>query len=374
MGRRRADPFNIADVMAGVDAEGGESVVDDILVVLEDEGEGARRMALEGGPGQPTAPNVPAAAMKSILPEVRRQEEGKGGRRQQAASTAGSGDSSVRTGGRGQTGKGGKGQAGTSGARHANGRQEGKGGRGVGKGRQWPQPQLSFKQPPPGLPPQVSAAVRAEEERDARRQQAARYEAPAHLERRRRRHQPPEPGPDTIYRLQMESGSTRSGRQGELERSGGEHSGQPNGGVRREGGQAEQSSAAAEGRRGQREGEQGSGSQRSGHTGSAVQGRGAGQVEGGKGEHSGHGTQGKGAGQAGVQGKGHGQANSTEWAARGTGQRGGKAKGKGRRVAVGTWAHRCSRGRHWDGGEVSSCQPSHQSSCHSHRHLTQRWG
>ena len=36
-------------------------------------------MAVEGGPGQPSAPNVPAAAMKSILPEVRRQEEGKGG-------------------------------------------------------------------------------------------------------------------------------------------------------------------------------------------------------------------------------------------------------------------------------------------------------
>ena len=78
VGRRRADPFNIEDVMAGVDAGRGESIVDDILVVLEDEGEGARRMAVEGGPGQPTAPNVPSAAMKSILPEVRRQEEGKG--------------------------------------------------------------------------------------------------------------------------------------------------------------------------------------------------------------------------------------------------------------------------------------------------------
>ena len=65
VGRRRADPFNIADLMAGVDSGRGESVVNDILVVSEDEGEGARRMAVEGGPRQPTAPNVPAAAMSS---------------------------------------------------------------------------------------------------------------------------------------------------------------------------------------------------------------------------------------------------------------------------------------------------------------------
>ena len=214
VGRRRADPFNIADVMAAVDAERGESVVDDILVVLKDEGKGARWMAVEGGPEQPTTPNVPAAAMKSILPEVRRQEEGKGGRGQRAARAAGGGDSNGRPGGRGRTGKGGKGQAGTSGARHAKGHQEGKGGKGVGKGRQWPQPQHSFRQSPPGSPPQVSAARRAGEEREARRQQAARYEALVHVEHQRRRHPPPEPGPDTIYRLEMESGRTGSGRQG----------------------------------------------------------------------------------------------------------------------------------------------------------------
>ena len=119
VGRARADLFNIADVMAGVDARRGESVVDDILLVSADEGEGARRMAVEGDPGQPMAPNVPVAAMKSILPEGRRQEEGKGGRGQPAARAARSGDSSARTGGRGRTGKGGKGQAGTSGGRHA---------------------------------------------------------------------------------------------------------------------------------------------------------------------------------------------------------------------------------------------------------------
>ena len=76
--RRWADPFNIADVMEGVDMGRGELVVADILEVSEDEGEGARRMAVEGCPGQPLAPNVPAAAMNSILPEVRRQGEGKG--------------------------------------------------------------------------------------------------------------------------------------------------------------------------------------------------------------------------------------------------------------------------------------------------------
>ena len=34
-------------------------------------------MAVDGGPGQPVAPYVPAAAMKSILPEVLKKEEGK---------------------------------------------------------------------------------------------------------------------------------------------------------------------------------------------------------------------------------------------------------------------------------------------------------
>ena len=59
----RGDPFNLAES----DRLGG-SVVADILVVSEDEGEEARRMALEGGQGQPTASNVRAAAIKSILP------------------------------------------------------------------------------------------------------------------------------------------------------------------------------------------------------------------------------------------------------------------------------------------------------------------
>ena len=116
-----ADPFNVRDVRADVDVRRKEwrsqreSVIADILKVSEDEGEGAGRMAVEGGPGQPSAPNVPAAAMKSILSEVRRQEEGKGGPGQLEAGAAGSGDSSVSIRGRGRTGKGGTGQAGTTG-------------------------------------------------------------------------------------------------------------------------------------------------------------------------------------------------------------------------------------------------------------------
>ena len=102
-----------------------------------------------------------------------------------------------------------------------------------------------------------------------RRQQAARYKALAHVEHQRCRRQPREQGADTIYQLEMEPGRT---------------------GMR--GGQAEQSSAA-------------------------VQGSGAGRVEGGKGK------QGKGARQQGLQGKGQGgtprsrrQGMRGDWATR----------------------------------------------------------
>ena len=282
-----ADPFNVVDVRAGMDMRSREwrsqreSVVADILEVSEDEGEGAARMAVEGGPGQPSAPNVPAAAMKSILPEVRRQEEGKGRRGQLEEGAAGSGDSSVSAGGRGQTGKGGKGQAGTSEAVHAKGHLAGKGGKGSGRRRQWPQPQRSFRQSPPRSPPRVSAAVRAEEERELRRQQAARYEALAQVERPRCRRQPPEQGPDTIYQFEMEPGRT---------------------GMR--GGQAEQSSAA-------------------------VQGSGAGQVEGGKGK------QGKGARQQGLQGKGQGRVGLHRVGGKGRGAMGRQGKGQGKESGLG---------------------------------------
>ena len=114
--RPRADPFNLAE-----SNRLGGSVVADILVVSEDEGEETRRMAAARGQRQLTAPNVPAAAMKLILPEVRRKEEGKGRRGRTGAGVAERGDSGVRTGGREQTGKGGKGQVGASAARQAAG-------------------------------------------------------------------------------------------------------------------------------------------------------------------------------------------------------------------------------------------------------------
>ena len=331
-----------------------ESVVADILKVSEDEGEGVGRMAVEGGPGQPSAPNVPAAAMKSILPEVRRQEKGKGGRGQPEAGAAGSGDSSVSAGGRGRTSKGGKGQAGTSGGVHAKGHQAVKGGKESGRGRQWPHSQRLLRQLPPGSPPQVSAAVRLEEEREVRRQQAARYEALAHVERQRRCRQPPEQGPDTIHQLEMEPGRTGSRRQGGLEGSGGERGGQPSGVMQRQIGQAEQSSAAAEGDHGQREGEQERGSQRSGHTGSTVQGKGAGQVEGGKGKQSGHGTQGKGARQEGLRGKGHGKAGLHGVGGKGHGATGRQGKGQGKESGHGYMGSPVfpGKGLGWWGGVV----------------------
>ena len=305
----RADPFNVADVRAGMDMRRREwrsrreSVVADILGVSEDEGEEAVRMAVEGGPGQPLAPNVPAAAMKSILPGLRRQEEDKGGRRQLEAGAAGSGDSSVSAGG--HTGKGGKGQAGTSGAVHAKGHLAGKGGKGSGRGRQLPQPQRSFRQSLPRSPPRVSAAVRAEEEREVRRQQAARYKTLAHVEHQRRRRQHPGHGPDTIYQLEMEPRRT---------------------GMR--GGQAEQSSAA-------------------------VQGSGAGQVEGGKGK------QGKGARQQGLQGKGQGRAGLHGVGGKGHGAMGRQGKGQGKESGHGYVGSPVfpGKGLGWWGGVVPPAVP-----------------
>ena len=61
-----------------------------------------------------------------------------------------------------------------------------------------------------------------------------------------------------------------------------------------------------------------------------MQGRGAGQVEGGKGKQSGHGTQAKGAGQEGLQGKGHGKAGLHGIRSKGHGAAGRRGKGQGK--------------------------------------------
>ena len=162
----RGDPFNPAE-----SNRLSRWMVADILVVSEEEGEGTKRMAVAGGQRQPTAPNGRAAAVKFILPAVRRKEEGKGRRGRTGAGGAEGGDRS--TGGQGQTGKKGKGQVEASGAKKPAGDQEGKGGKRGGQGHQWPRPHHSFGQLPQGSSPQVSAEVRAEEAREARRQQTA---------------------------------------------------------------------------------------------------------------------------------------------------------------------------------------------------------
>ena len=188
---------------------------------------------------------------------------------------------------------------------HAKGHLAGKGGKGSGRGRQWPQPQRSFRQSPPRSPPRVSAAVRTEEEREARRQQAARYKALAHVEHQRRGRQPPEQGPDTIYQLEMEPGRT---------------------GMR--GGQAEQSSAA-------------------------VQGSGAGQVEGGKGK------QGKGERQQGLQGKGQGRAGLHGVGGKQRRAMGRQGKGQGKGSGLGYMGSLVfpGKGLGWWGGVVPPAVP-----------------
>ena len=138
-----------------------------------------------------------------------------------------------------------------------------------------------------------------------RRQQAARYEALAHVEHQRRRCQPPEQGPDTIYQLEMEPGRT---------------------GLR--GGQAEQSSAA-------------------------MRGSGAGQVEGGKGK------QGKGARQQGLQGKGQGRAGLHGVGAKGRGAMGRHGKGQGKGSGLGYMGSPVfpGKGLGWWGGVVLPAVP-----------------
>ena len=140
-----------------------------------------------------------------------------------------------------------------------------------------------------------------------RRQQAAQYKALGHVEHQRRRRQPPEQGPDTIYRLEIKPGST---------------------GMRRGAGQAEQSSAA-------------------------VQGSGAGQVEGGKGK------QGKGARQEGLQGKGKGRAGLHGVGGKGHGARGRQGKGQGKKSGHGYVGSPVfpEKGLGWWGGVVPPAVP-----------------
>ena len=316
-----AEPFNLAES----NRLGGS-----VLVVSEDGEEEARMMAVKGGQRQRTAPKMPTAPMTSILPEVQRKEKCKGSEdeqeaRQGAGATEG-GDSRVRTGGREQTGKGGKQQVGASGTRQEARHQEGKGGKGGGQGRQWQQPQQSFRQLPPGSTAQVSPAVRAEEERKARRQQTARYEALAHMERQRGRCQPPKREPNTIYRLDMGSERGRSARQGEQEGTGGGHSSQPSGRPQGGEGQAGQSSQAVAGRHGQRGGRQESGRQQSRQT-RAVEDRGTGREESSKNSHGEQGERGIGEG---LQGRGQGKAGHQGTDSKGQGKAGqaGKEQGK----------------------------------------------
>ena len=359
-GRPRVDLFNLAE-----SNRLGGFVVADILVVSEDDREEAWRMAVKGGPKLPTAPNVRAAAMKSKLPEVQRKEEDKGRRGRTGAGAAEGGDSGVHTGRGEQKGKGGKGQVGASGARQAAGHQEGNRGKGGRQKRQWLQPQQSFRQLPPTSPPHVSAAVWAEEEREARRQQTARYKALAHMERQLCRRQPQKPEPDTIYRLEMGSGRGRSERQGEQEGTRGGHSSQPHGGPQGGEGQAGPSSKAAAGRQGQREGGQESGRQRSGQA-KAVQGRGTGRQESGKNRHGEQGAREIGEE---LQGRGQGKAGHQGAGSKGQGKAGQADKGQRKVGGGGYMGSPVFPERNWmDGGGVSSHLPSRR----FRQHLTLR--
>ena len=258
-------------------------------------------------------------------------------------------------GGGGQAREG-KGRWGRRGLGKRRDTRQGRGGKGVDGGDSGRSPNACSGSCHRGRP---HRSVRRYGRRRRGRRVQTRYKALAHVERQRGRQQPQEPGPDTIYRLEMESGRTGSGRQGGLEGLGREHSGLPSGGMKREGGQAAQSSAAAEGHRGQREGEQDSGSQRSRPTGSAVQGRGAGQVEGGKGKHSGHGLQGEGAGQEGLQRKGHGKAGLHGVCSKGHGAAGRKGKGQGKEGDHGYMGSPVfpGKGFGWLGGVVPPAVP-----------------
>ena len=213
----RADAFNLAE-----GDKPGVSVSANILEVSDEEEEVAGRMVLAGGQRQPAAPDAPGAAMKMIVPAVHRKEKGKGRRELPGTGVTGHVGTSRRTGGQRRPGIGGEGQAGVPGARRTAGHQGGAG----GKEHQWPQPQQSVRQPPPGSLPQVSAAVSEEKQREAR------YEALVHLEHQSRCGQAPPPEPKTIYQLEMEVGRGAGESKGKTKGAGGRRGSQPSGGQR----------------------------------------------------------------------------------------------------------------------------------------------
>ena len=88
----------------------------------------------------------------------------------------------------------GKGRRGRRGLGMRRDTRKGKGEKGADRGDSGRSPNARSGSRRQGSPPEVSGALRAEEEREARRQHAARYEALAHVECQCRRHQPQEPG------------------------------------------------------------------------------------------------------------------------------------------------------------------------------------
>ena len=147
--------------------------------------------------------------------------EDKSRRGRAGAGAAEVGGSGVRTGGQEQTGKGAKGQAGVSGASRATGHQEGNREKGADRGGSGHTPNAHSRSSSRGcLHRSVRRCGRRGRGRRAARRRR-RYEALAHMERQACRRQAPEPGPDTIYRLEMGSGRGRSERQGGQDGSGG---------------------------------------------------------------------------------------------------------------------------------------------------------
>ena len=307
----RADPFNVVDVRAGMDMSKREwrsqreSVVADILAVSEDEGGGGGEDGDGGRPRTAVGPQC-AGGCQEVHPPGSAEAGGRQGRPRAARGGSGMEQRQQRKRRRERADGQGRERAGRDVGDCA---RKGTAGRKGGK-REWTGATVAaaptlFQAVAAKVAPTGSAAVRAEEEREVRRQQAAWYEALSHVEHQRRRRQPPEQGPDTIYHLEMDPGRT---------------------GMR--GGQAEQSSAA-------------------------VQGSGAGQVEGGKGK------QGKGARQQGLQGKGQGRAGLHGVGGRGRGAKGRQGKGQGKESGLGYMGSPVfpGKGLGWWGGVVPPAVP-----------------